>query len=110
MSGYGSWMLPAVGLTAVGAGAGVQAPVACKTSAKINSKALHPMVQSGYKSTWLTTSALIAVAGVFVLLVTDLHRIRGLHFLAVSISPVGTALVPTGQICVRLGEAAAAAS
>lgn len=74
----------------------------------MNSKALHPMVQPGYESTWLTTSALIAIAGVFVLLVMDLHRIRGLRFLAMSISHIGTALVPTGQICLCLGEAAAA--
>lgn len=41
------------------------------------------------------------------LLVVDLHKIRGLYFLAISISQAGAALVPAGQICVSLGEAAA---
>lgn len=44
------------------------------------------------------------------LLVVDLHKIRGLYFLTISISHAGAALVPAAQICVCLGEAAAASS
>ena len=41
------------------------------------------------------------------LLIVILHKIRGLYFLAISISHAGVALVAAGQSCVRLGEAAA---
>lgn len=50
------------------------------------------------------------MTGIFVLPVVDLHKIRGLYFLAISISYVGTTLMLAGQICVHLGEAAEAAS
>lgn len=55
---------------------------------------------------------LAAIAGIFVPLVVDLHEVRGLYFLAISISHAGTDCpqIPPGRICARLGEAAAAAA
>lgn len=107
LSGHGSgspgcWVLPAVGLAAGGAGAGAWGPVACSPLDKMNSKAMYPVVQPGMGPTWLTTSAIITMTGIFVLLLVDLRKIRGLYFLAISISYVGTALVLAGQICVHL--------
>lgn len=103
-------MPPAVRLAAGRAGAGARGLVACSPSDKINSKAMHPMVQPEQEPTWLTTSAVIAIAGISVLLVVHRHKIRGLYFPTISISHAGAALVPAAQICVRLGEAAAVSS
>lgn len=63
----------------------------CSPSAKIRSEA------ASCGTTWVGDHlthhpCLGAIAGIFVPLVVELHEIRGLYFLAISISHAGTAL------------------